>query len=438
MRLMPRHLRPAWVPFVWAALAFTLLLGALNGASNLWLLHVVGRAVPIEHHQAHALAQLFGFMWLLTMGVSLHLAPRLFGGQLPAEEWVRRLSWTSIGGVALVSAGRLGSLLPFSGGLGFVGAGLILVSMGLWLHFVATLYRERQVRGDFLPHFVLAGTVWWTLAGALLLGWQFGQVTGTTPLGLVFQRIPFSAVTASALYGGSACWVFGITLRAGACTMRIDRALPTRQRVAFFSWQVGAVALVLHGVLPSAAAGPVFSFVGGLSMLVVVLVVQPWRRPHEGLPDEPWVRLAMVGAWSFAFLSSLLLMVKGVALFGAPLPARFDDVTRHAFTLGFAQLAVFGFAGRMLPSFEGISLPSRALYDVGIVTLLAAAGLRLAGLGAPHRLAAVASGLSGPLALIAVSLVGWCFARALWLGRRARRERETLNPLLSIRVESRA
>lgn len=438
MRLMPRQLRPAWVPFVWAALVFTLVLGALNGASNLWLVHVVGRAVPVEHHQAHALAQLFGFMWLLTMGVSLHLAPRLFGAQLPSEEVVRRISWTSIAGVALVSAGRLGNLLPFSAGFGLVGAGAILVAMGLWLHFVWTLYRERQVRGDFLPHFVLAGTAWWTLAGVLLLGWQFGQVMGTTPLGLLFQRIPFSAVTAAALYGGSACWVFGITLRAGACTMRIDRALPTRQRMAFFSWQLGALALVINGVFPSLALGPWLSFLGGLAMMVMVLVVQPWKRPHEGMPNEPWVRLAMVGAWSFAFLSSLLLMVKVLAFFGVTLPARFDDVARHAFTLGFAQLAVFGFAGRMLPSFEGISLPSRPLYDVGIVTLLAAAGLRLAGLGAPHTLAVVASGVSGPLALIAVSLVGWCFARALWLGKRARRERETMGPLLSLRVESRA
>ncbi len=78
MRMMPAAPEYPWKPFVVAALAFTLSLGALTGAIDLWSLRVAMRAVPIDHHRAHAFAQLFCFLWLFTMGISLHLAPRFF------------------------------------------------------------------------------------------------------------------------------------------------------------------------------------------------------------------------------------------------------------------------------------------------------------------------------------------------------------------------
>ncbi len=433
MRVMPRQLRPAWVPFLWAALGFTVLLGALNGALNLWSIQVSGRPVPIEHHQSHALAQLFGFVWLLTAGVSLHLAPRLLGGRLPSDQLVRLISVSGIGGVVALCLGRLGRLLPGSSAFGAVGAFLVLLAMGAWLIFIVTLFRERQVVGDLLPAFVLAGTAWWTFASVLLVGWQLGQSLGATPLGLLFQRVPFSAVTAAALFGGSSSWVFGISLRAGACTMRIERALPTRQRVGFVAWQLGVAALVVESLFPGAGL-TWLSGLGGAGLVALIVVVRPWQRPSPGLPGGPAVRLAMVSAWAFTAVTALLLVVKPLALLGVPLPARFDDATRHAFTLGAMQLAIFGFAGRMVPSFEAVQMPSHGLYDAGVATVILAAGLRVVGLAPLGLVTRVLVGLSGPLALVGVSLVGFCFARTLLAGARARKDRDARAALVTIRV----
>lgn len=421
MRLLPTHQRTPWVPFVSAALLFTVLVGALNGAINLWSLHVLHRAVPVEHHQSHSLAQLFGFMWLLTAGVSFHLAPRLFGAAVPAPKLVRLVATAGIVGVTLVMFGRLGRLLPGSSWLGALGAIALLAAMAPWVRFVWSRYRTRTVVGDWLPMFVLAGACWWLAATVALFAWQLGQSVGG-PL----ARVPFELVTSCAVFGGTASWVVGITLRAGACTMRIDRAPAPRQRVAFVAWQLAAALLVVQGAFVFESWSRGFSLAAGLCLVVVIAMVRPFQRAHEAtMPNEPLLRVAMVAAWGFAAVSALLMVWQGCGVFGVPQPALLKDCARHAFTLGFAQLAVFGFAGRMLPGFEGVRLPSRALYDAGVLSLIAGAGLRVFGLLAPWKPAMVASGVSGGLALVGVGLVSWCFFLTLREGARVRRAART-------------
>lgn len=421
MRLMPAQLRTPWVPFVSAALLFTVLVGALNGAINLWSLHVLHRAVPVEHHQSHAVAQLFGFMWLLTAGVSFHLAPRLFGAALPSPKLVRLVAIPGIAGVTLFTLGRLGNLLPGSRWLGVLGAVALLAAMAPWVRFVWSRFRARTVVGDWLPMFVMAGAFWWLLATVTLFAWQLGQSVGGP-----FARVPFELVTASALFGGTASWVLGITLRAGACAMRIERASEKRQRIAFIAWQLAATLLVVQGAFVFESWTRALPLAAGLCLIVVIAMVRPFQRAHEAsMPNEPLLRVALVAAWAFAAVAAVLFLWQGAGVFGVPQPPLLKDAARHAFTLGFTQLAVFGFAGRMLPGFEGVSMPSRGLYDAGVLSLIAGAALRVFSILSPWKPAMVASGVSGGLALLGVGLVSWCFFRTMREGSRMRHAHRT-------------
>jgi hypothetical protein len=418
MRLMPVVVRTPWVPFVTAAVACTVLLGALNGALNLWSLQVLRRGVPVEHHQSHALAQLFGFMWLLTAGFSFHLAPRLVGAPPVSARLPTEVAVMGILGVTLVSAGRLGTLLPWSSAVGVVGAVVLLAGVARWAGFVWTLFRARTVVGDSLAHFVAAGAGWWLVSVMALLAWQLGQSVGG-PL----RELPLDVVSAGALYGGAGSWLFGISFRAGACSMRIVRPSALRQRVGLVTWHVASGALVVQAMAPFSAWGAALSFVGALGLVVLVSVVRPFQRasPPTIPGAEPLIRLAMLAAWSFACVSATLLLWHGAGALGAPQPPLLRDAARHAFTLGFAQLAVFAFAGRMLPSFEGVSMPWRGLYDAGVLAVVAGAGLRVLSLASPWRPAAVATGVSGALALLGVTMVSVVLLRTMWLGRRHRR-----------------
>lgn len=427
---MPQTLRAPWVPFVLAALVFTTLVGALTGALNLWSLHVQSRGVPVEHHQAHALAQVFGFMWLLKVGISFHLAPRLLGGRPPGRAVVRVVAVTGIAGVLLLVLGRLGALLPGSAWLGLVGAMLLLLSMVTWARFFWALYRGRQDIGDWLPQFVTAGATWWAFSAAALFVWQVGQTFGG-PL----QAVPFELVTWSGLLGGASSCILGITLRAGACVMQVERSQANRQRVGFLLWQAATVLVLVKSLWPFAAWSEALWLAPALALVVMVWVIRPFGGVRFTLTwDEPLVRFAMVASWAFALVAAALFAWRALAVVGLTPPPFLADASRHAFTLGFAQLGVFAFAGRMVPGFEGVRLPARGLFDAGVLALTAGAALRLLSVFAPWPPAMVASGVSGPLALFGVALLSWCLGRTLRGGAVLRRELESSRARIQVHV----
>lgn len=397
-----------WKPFVVAALVFTLTIGALTGAIDLWSLRVAMRAVPVDHHRAHAFAQLFGFLWLFTMGISLHLAPRFFGAGPPPAHLVALLRWAGIGGVIALIAGRLGSLIPGSAVLSVLGAVSVASALSAWAWLLVRFYRDARAV-ETLHRFLLAGVTWWWLAGVALLAWSIGQVSGG-PL----SRVPLESVWGLALMGGTGSWLWGIFFRAGVCTLHVARPSEVAQRRLFVSWQVSSVL---------AAMGPWFdaSWFSALQHLTAVIAVAHvwWTvRPFSGdrLGEEGNLTPRAVQAGlCFLLVFAALSAWNALAVFGVWAPALLRDATRHAFTLGGATLLVLGFAGRMVPGFSGRTLAWRGAYDAGILALMVAASLRLGELfGARFGLAL--AGASGGLAFAGVGLVAASLLRSMSWG----------------------
>ena len=399
--MIPLGVRPAappaapWPPFVVAALLLTLTFGSLTGALDLWSLRVTLEPVPLDHSRAHAMAQLFGFFGLFIIGVSLHLAPRFFGAAAPEASVVRGLRWLAITGVVLAAAGRLGRLVPGSMGLGLLGTALLTAAMGLWLREVVRFAREGLGPLDPLQRFVLCGTGWWTLAALLLLCWQFGQYIGGAP-----SAIPLEAVWNAALYGGTASWMWGIFLRAGLCTLGLQRPTARAMVQVWAGWQL-AVALLVVTPFWRVVEGPAFLALAAASVHWFV-TLRPW---HFRLLPEPGLqrRSVQVGL-AFLGLSALLAAWSALVAFGGPGPALLRDATRHAFTLGAMTPMLLGFAGRMIPSFRGAPLRLPRVYDAGVVAVALSAAVRLLEL-LPLRSTIALAGSSGGLAFLGLLLV---------------------------------
>ncbi|MFT3712053.1 MAG: hypothetical protein QM817_30800 [Archangium sp.] len=419
--LTQRHLRlgvvatPArqaapWTPFVVASLVFTVLVGALTGALDLWTLRVLQTAVPEAHRQAHALGQLFGFLWLLTLGVSLHLAPKFFAHPEPRPELVRALAWFGIGGVVLLVIGRFGRLVPHSASLGAVGAFALLVTMTAWLHWLSQAWRQGVAPKEPLHAFITAGAAWWWLASLGVMAWTWWPA-----------KVPLEAVWRIALFGGVASWLWGVFFRAGICTLRVQRPTLRSQWVLFGMWQLASASSVLAVVFDARA----LQFTAGLSMAAACALL--WRnvRPFSG--DG----VAALGALQPRAVQAGLVFV---ALFGALQawvalralevwsPALLDDAARHAFTLGAATLLAFGFAGRMVPGFLGTSLRWPRVYDVGVVLVACGAAGRFAELSALPVMQRLAGG-SGALAALGVTALTASLLRSIRAGRALQQER---------------
>lgn len=398
-RLAPEVPTFPWKPFVVAALAFTLTVGALTGAIDLWNLRVLMKPVPIDHHRAHAFAQLFGFLWLFIMGVSLQLAPRLLGAA-PATRAERRLmAWCGIPGVVLLVAGRLGALVPHAEVLSVGGAVLVLSAMTGWAGFIARCGRKAGHTGDALPRFLLAGVSWWVLAAVLLTAWTLGQALGG-PLLLV----PLEGLWAMALFGGAGSWLWGIFLRAGICTLHVKRPGDLVQRRLFIVWQLAAVFAALAPWFEVAWLNAVHHALAALAVGVVVWTVKPFSGDGLELEKSLAPRAVQAGL-VFLLLFAALSVWSALEVFGVWAPPLLRDATRHAFTLGGVTLLVLGFAGRMVPGFSGKQLRWPRGYDAGVFAVMAAAALRLCELFSMTKAGLALSGASGGLAFLGMALV---------------------------------
>lgn len=380
--------KPTWPRFVKAALGFTLTAGALTGALDLWTLRVKLLPVPIDHHRGHALAQLFGFLGLFIIGMSLHLAPRFFGAAPPTRAFSLRLWWCAMGGVLLLVVGRLGSLVPGSAWLGLVGAVLLVAAVSAWGSMLLGFALGVGGPLDALQRFLLAGTAWWWLAAVTLAFWQVGQT-----LGGVTANTPLEVVWSMALYGGATSWLWGLFFRPGIATLGLARPSERRQQAVFWAWQLGVVVQVLGSGLGLAAAALVWWWV---------------LRPFSGRVAKGALQpRALQGGAVF------LLLFAGLEVWGAVGgPPLLGDATRHVFTVGVVTLMLFGFAGRMVPGFSGGVLRWAPAYDAGVMAVMLGATLRLAEL-VTSRVGLGLAGVSGMLTLLGVGLVGVVLIKSL-------------------------
>jgi hypothetical protein len=396
---LPRKLELPWAPLAVTALLSTVSVGALSGALDLWALRVRLHAVPLDHLRGHALAQVFGFMLLLTMGVSLHLTPRFFGTPPPSLALVRGVTWPGVAGLVLLIVGRLGALVPGSGWLGSLGAVLLSASVGCWVLFVVTLRLLRTAPAEPMHDLLLAGTGWWALSVGLLWAWQWAQWVGGPVSGL-----PFAAVLAPGLYGGLPNWVFGVYLRAGVCSLRLQAPSLGRQRWLLRVWQLAPAAQLTLALSSTPWVRALALGATAVALVGTAWVLAPRAKPFAVADDSATMRRAIFTGFVFAELAA------GLSVFGAAgelglvaTPALLEDGARHTWTMGVMLLVVFSFAGRMLPGFAGVPHRAPWLHASGLLFVGAGALLRLTGLFAPARWALALSGTSGALGALGVT-----------------------------------
>ncbi len=389
---------PTWPRFVTSAFIFTLTAGTLSGAIDLWTLRLHQLPVPIDHQRSHALTQLFGFLGLFIMGLSLHLGPRFWGAKPPSRRFGAALSWPAIGGVVLVIIGRLGRLVPGSAALGLLGGGALMVAMSLWAKLIIGFWLDLPGRPDVVQRGMLAGVAWWWLSAALLFAWQLGQT-----LGGVTANVPLESIWSTALFGGAGSWLLGLFFRPGIAVLRLEAPTPGKQRVVFIAWQLATVLSVFASWnVGSALEAPAGLALGGAALLWW-WVVRPFSGPKsEAGPLQP---LALRAGATFFLVFAVLEVWTALGVFGLWTPALLRDAARHAFSLGTVTTMLLGFAGRMVPAFGGVPLRWPALYDAGVLAVIFGTTLRMGEL-VSARLGLALAGASGALSFLGLALVG--------------------------------
>ncbi|TWU40087.1 hypothetical protein Q31b_34310 [Novipirellula aureliae] len=338
--------------YLLASLLITLTLGAGWGAH---LLASIGlqksfEQVSVAHVIAHGEAQLWGFLGLFIVGVSLRTVLK----EAAATRRRQRICRTGLS-IALLSfaGGFAWSIAPQRLAiLGIVSAGaLMILSASLWLvqwQVVGQKWQATWARAVFMSGFWL--TLWATVTFYLRL-----KAADVGPVGygsierLLIIKLAVFGFAMNSIYG------FGQMLLPGL--LRLGKPRLSAVEASFWFHNVGVLMMFIAS-FTSAMLEPigstfvlvgVISFATGLRGLIGKRKGSPRLEQGHRLLDL-YPPLAF-----FWLLLSLILLFVGdlyVSVSGQPLSHAFTGAVRHALTVGFITTLILGVGQRLLPVLE--------------------------------------------------------------------------------------
>lgn len=446
--------RRIYEPFVLAALGIALTAGFGYAAL---LVGTLALKLPLGEWwdaavQAHGHAQLFGWLGLFVLGMGLYFLPKLAGKELKRVERAPYGFAFLVGGIAVRSLAQ--PLLGFDAALGPAWRGLWVASaaaefagFALIASMLLSTYRTRGQIGSGSPEwpvFPFIAVALGSMASAYflnLLATILAALSSRAALDPAWDALIIQLM----LYGLAVPIAFVFSIRNLPLFMRLPA--PPREGLRWLAY-VYAAALVLRLGPEMGALWGVNSFwldsvgaLGGLGQSIVILIFvwkldllrrnAPWTtaRPPNTRPDLEYLRkptrkaypdageygrfeLLIYSAYFWLVVTALMEIARAVAVWlglNSLVPA---DAERHALTVGFITLLIFGMSARLLPGFShkrGVAFPALVLATFLLGNL--AALLRVVPLLLPSTgLGMALLGFSGAIGWLAVV----CLAFNVW------------------------
>lgn len=337
--------------FLLSALFITLSLGAGWGA---WILWSIGansnfEAVRSASVIAHGEAQLWGFIALFIMGVSLRTA--LQGVIRHAlGPWICRT--LLLLGLVGVASGFAWFLIPIRlASLGITSAAsLLLMSILYWVLQIALLYPKRSATW---ARAVLAAGFWlvtWATV-TLYLRWvagESGPSAYSDPQRLLIIKLAVFGFAMNSIYG------FGQILLPGL--LRLGSTRGWAIELSHWAHNAGTIVVCLGVALEWYTAAIVF----GCGLLVTGAVLFAvghrgfvGRRRTSQREEQGHSLLDLYPPLAFFWLIASLLMMTGGWFYESAtntlLPRAYMGAVRHAITVGFMTTLIMGVGQRLLP-----------------------------------------------------------------------------------------
>lgn len=426
--------------FILAALFFTLTFGAGWGAILLWQLGGDRgfNSVPAAYVIAHGEAQLWGFVVLFVIGISLRTVlqevARRRWGVVVVNSLLALALFGVIGGLAWsLAPGRLPLLGVFSA------ASLCLLASGIWA--IQALIVSSKWRSAWSRAVIASGFWLTTWAGTTLwLRWTAGAAGPGTYADNQRMLLIVLAVFGFAL---NSIYGFGQMLLPGL--LRIGKVNNAVVELALALHNAGTLLLCL--ATAQGVGGLAMGLGGGLLIVGAATFAGAHRgfigRPRTSYRDEQGhAPLDLYPPLAFGWLIASLFLLTGGLLFesvaGRALPHAYMGAVRHALTVGFLTTLILGVGQRLMPVLDRtvLALPSLTvpiLALIGVGNLLRVAS-ELAILATPAAFGVMP--ISGflewcALLLFALSMIATMFHTDALLKKRRVTKRSSIAVLLA-------
>ena len=384
--------------FIKTAIIIALSTGCVYGALILFYMGIQHSlyAVPKVLIETHGHTQIFGWVGLFIMGVSYFILPRFYAVRIYSGKLANLSFYFMVAGIILVFTYR--TLLPLNNHSFFkilIMSGCLLevaaVLMFLIVAMKTILSAEKQELETY-ETFLISGYLWFLIVAVAHAGIIYYMLNAGEAL------IPHAAIYPLRhiqVMGFITLVIFGVISRTLPAFLGLKTPNPKINLIIMFmlnaSVFVRAVSqpLMVYYAdvnLPFYYVFNTLYFTSGcvelLSILLFLYNLNILSKPEvdfSGMEIEKsyekfiwagifWLIFAEIGMMVFTVRESFMGIPVSHALIGS---------YRHAVTVGFITMMIFGFASRIIPISQGIKLHSYSLLTMTFILIIVGCALRV-------------------------------------------------------------
>jgi len=312
--------------------------------------------------QAHANAQVFGWVGLFVMGFAYQAFPRFKFTTLSNPRLANLSLWLMVAGIASRLVAEPLAVQSFFFYLGFVSAILELAAASIFIRVILeTLARSTQPSQSY-DRFIYASLAWFALAA--LIEPVMYYLSNTAPdTQVLLRRIatfwgPYRDVQ---LLGFAVLMILGVSQRFIPAAYGFREPSARTSTIGFYLFNISLATGIVSYIafyttrLPIFRMGMAFSAVALLATLILfALNVRIFE--HAGDHDRSLKFLRAAYVW--AIISALMLVL--FPMYNIATNQKFSHAFfgayRHALTVGFISMMILGVSSKIVPILSGANL----------------------------------------------------------------------------------
>jgi iron-sulfur cluster repair protein YtfE (RIC family) len=442
--------------FIKAAIIIALSTGCVYGAFILFYMGIQHSlyAVPKVLIETHGHTQIFGWCGLFIMGVSYFVLPRFYAVRIYSGKLANLSFYFMVAGIFLVFTYR--TLLPVNNHFFFK----ILIVSGCLLEVVAVLMflivavktvlsAEKQELETY-ETFLISGYLWFlivTLAHAGIVFYMLNADETVLPHAAIYPLRHIQVM------GFITLVIFGVVSRTLPAFLGLKTPNPKMNLIIMFMLNASVLVRAVSQPLMTYYADVdlpfyyVFNtlyFTSGcvelLSILLFLYNLNILSKPEvdfSGMEiEKSYEKFVWAGIlWLIVAEIGMIVFTVQESFTGVPVSHALIGSYRHAVTVGFITMMIFGFASRIIPISQGIKLHSYSLLFITFILINVGSTLRVVFQPLAVHTGSVPAylimGISGFIESVAILLFGINIWRTISDGKRQGTEEEDVHDIIT-------
>ncbi|MHC4183100.1 MAG: DUF542 domain-containing protein, partial [Planctomycetota bacterium] len=367
--------------FIKTAIVIALTTGCVYGAIMLFYMgiHHSLYAVSKVLIETHGHTQIFGWCGLFIMGVSYFVIPRFYAVKLYSGRLANLSFFSMVVGILLVFLFR--TLLPLSNSPFFkllIIAGCLLEVLAILIFLVVafkTILAAEKQELETYEGFLISGYLWFLVQALVLTG---GTVYMLRAGETVLPHILIYPLRHIQVMGFITLVIFGVMSRTLPAFLGLRIPNPKMNLLIMLGLNFSVILratsqpLMAYFVDVNPPVYYIFSFLfftsGCLEFVFILLFLYNLNiltKPEvdfSGMEiEKSYEKFVWAGILWLIFAEAAMLIFTFSEAAGTPVSHALIGAYRHAVTVGFISMLIFGYASRIIPISQGIKLHSYTL-----------------------------------------------------------------------------